>query len=444
MARRNGVLIDETVAGTSPGTPGANTPVTRALTGVGLTVGGMGQRQIANNTGQQSPAAPAITNVSDPSPRLGEQRDDARPNALSPRTPPAPGTATPPAAPSPAPAPTQPAPPANNDRARRNNQGGGSGNSAGSVIDRIRDSLNINPPGTRGRANGSGGAGGSATPQPAPAPATAPPPTTAGAYAGVASSTVADRVNALLGKDSDLLRRAGQKGLNLANKRGLLNSSIAVEASMAAMMDAIVPIASQDSQQAYGQMLQEMINVHAKSMQEMQIGSTEKIAAAARASSEKIAAEGNATSKEVAASNNAAQAEREAAQIAAQAALREKELAAQKELAVLNNAAAKEVEIMRLEFQSAANAAQLNQADKTALTNALANANATYAQTQSAIYANTAMDAFGRTNALGAAKAAYLNQIALLERQYGVSLNVGTAPSGVTPTPLPAAPGTAA
>lgn len=61
-------------------------------------------------------------------------------------------------------------------------------------------------------------------------------------------STVAGQMNSLLDKNSDYMKRAETKGLQLANSRGLLNTDFAVSAAHGAAMDAALPIAQQDAQ----------------------------------------------------------------------------------------------------------------------------------------------------------------------------------------------------
>lgn len=70
-------------------------------------------------------------------------------------------------------------------------------------------------------------------PTPSPAPATDP--------------TVEQRLNGLLDVNSDYIKRARNEGMQVANKRGLLNSSIAAGASQGAAIDRALPIAQQDA-----------------------------------------------------------------------------------------------------------------------------------------------------------------------------------------------------
>lgn len=64
--------------------------------------------------------------------------------------------------------------------------------------------------------------------------------------------SVATKVNEITSKASPLMQQAKTAGMKFANKRGLLNSSIAAEASQDAVIKNALPIASQDSQQEYG------------------------------------------------------------------------------------------------------------------------------------------------------------------------------------------------
>lgn len=67
------------------------------------------------------------------------------------------------------------------------------------------------------------------------------------------TDTVQGQLNTLLQNENPLMQRAYYKGLDLANSRGLLNSSMASEAAQAAMIDASLPIAQQDASTYYDQ-----------------------------------------------------------------------------------------------------------------------------------------------------------------------------------------------
>ena len=61
------------------------------------------------------------------------------------------------------------------------------------------------------------------------------------------SMTAAGQLTAITGRDSPLMRRAGQEGMLAAGRRGLENSSFAAGASTGAMVDRAAPIAAQDA-----------------------------------------------------------------------------------------------------------------------------------------------------------------------------------------------------
>ncbi|TDX29095.1 hypothetical protein DFO67_108139 [Modicisalibacter xianhensis] len=59
--------------------------------------------------------------------------------------------------------------------------------------------------------------------------------------------TVQGQLNSILKSNSPLMKRAATQGKQYANKRGLLNSSMAAGATQGAMIDAATPIAQQDA-----------------------------------------------------------------------------------------------------------------------------------------------------------------------------------------------------
>lgn len=63
--------------------------------------------------------------------------------------------------------------------------------------------------------------------------------------------TVAGQLDTITSKSSPLMKRAASQGLQQANQRGLLNSSMAVDAAQGAVLDRALPIASQDAQTSF-------------------------------------------------------------------------------------------------------------------------------------------------------------------------------------------------
>ncbi|MDV7394716.1 hypothetical protein RZS08_25250, partial [Arthrospira platensis SPKY1] len=63
--------------------------------------------------------------------------------------------------------------------------------------------------------------------------------------------TVEGRLANILATDSPLMQRAATQGMQFANSRGLLNSTIAAGAAQGEMIDRATPIAQQDASQAW-------------------------------------------------------------------------------------------------------------------------------------------------------------------------------------------------
>lgn len=61
------------------------------------------------------------------------------------------------------------------------------------------------------------------------------------------NSTVQGQIRNVIAEDSPLMQQAATRGLQQANKRGLMNSSMAVQSGQAALYDAAMPIATQDA-----------------------------------------------------------------------------------------------------------------------------------------------------------------------------------------------------
>lgn len=70
------------------------------------------------------------------------------------------------------------------------------------------------------------------------------------------TSNISDIAADMMSKDNRLMERARTQGMGYANSRGLLNSTIAGEAAQNAVLDKIVPMASQESQQRFTSQLE--------------------------------------------------------------------------------------------------------------------------------------------------------------------------------------------
>ncbi len=91
--------------------------------------------------------------------------------------------------------------------------------------------------------------------------------------------SVSTKLAGVMSQDNDLMKGAATRGAQTASRRGLLNSSMGVEASQKAMLDVAVPVASQDASQVAQKNLSYQQFGQNKTLQDADIASKEKIAA---------------------------------------------------------------------------------------------------------------------------------------------------------------------
>lgn len=96
--------------------------------------------------------------------------------------------------------------------------------------------------------------------------------------------SVVKKVAEITAQDSPLMRQATAMGTRQANRRGLLNSSIAGGAARREQLAVAAPLASQDAQQIGAKNLARIQGDYGMSQSRMQIASQERDSAAARLS----------------------------------------------------------------------------------------------------------------------------------------------------------------
>lgn len=92
------------------------------------------------------------------------------------------------------------------------------------------------------------------------------------------SASVADGVARITGKLSPLLTQAQTRAMQGANRRGLLNSSMAGGAAESAIIDAALPIASQDAAQSFQHNLSRQDYQQRQSLAEQSFGHKQSLA----------------------------------------------------------------------------------------------------------------------------------------------------------------------
>jgi hypothetical protein len=291
---------------------------------------------------------------------------------------------------------------------------GTGGEASGGLLSRTRTRPGTGGTGeTGGAGTGGTGTGGGITP--------APPKTL-----GKPSSDPAAELNRLLAMDSPLLQEARTRGMQYANARGLLNSSIGGSAAEAEMIRATQPLALQSagqvaqselSGQAFtqAQKLQQQAEAAQKGIAEMNVTSNEKIANLDAATQEKLANLSATTQINVAGMN--AETQKAVAEMSQQTQIAMGNLEANTQTAIAN---------MNVAANQQANAMS-----------AAVGMSQTQAQMWQAVVANDKIPAAERAKYLAAITATTNANIGLVEQIYNVDLTWATG--GVTPTGTPAA-----
>lgn len=259
---------------------------------------------------------------------------------------------------------------------------------------------------------------------------------TSGMWKPDPGSSTEDKVNGMLTAGNPYVEQAKSAGMDVANSRGLQNSSIAAGASQKAAYDAVTPIATADAGIAAQ-----------KDLQSTQLASSEKIATAGNASSEKIANLNATTQTAIAGLNIDASAKQQAAQIIATANIASQQAASQADIATLQSNTQKAIAALNisdsdkqqlLSLASQEHIANISQSTalQTADMNVASNKQdkaSTAAQNYANIYAtqvntinnNKDIPAAARDQYLADAKTAYDNNLNLVQQVYSVQLDWG-------------------
>lgn len=129
--------------------------------------------------------------------------------------------------------------------------------------------------------------------------------------------SVSGRVTNLMSQSNPLMQQARTQGAQAANRRGLLNSSMGVQAGQAAAYGAALPIASQEASQAHQTNIQGRDLQTRDLMQKREITSQEGMHKRGIESSERIANLNRESQERIAQMNVAAHEREKAASLAA-------------------------------------------------------------------------------------------------------------------------------
>jgi len=312
-------------------------------------------------------------------------------------------------------------------------------------------------------------------------PATGLPKTgTSAAWLGTQAQvddSVATKVNDIASKDSALNQMARTEGLKAANRRGLLNSSMAIGESQDAVLKNALPIASQDAAQAFAKNQSAKAFEYGMTAQEgqQQFQSGERLGGEAFQTGERLGSEvfqrgenvearGWQTAENIAQRGfvgsqadldrdlqQTLQTEQidatqqgqirqiasvegiEAANRALQSALQENDINYRMREGGLDRAAALQAQQNDISFQTSQNTAtrdlqlkianmNLGSTERAAASQFVTNMESMYQSSVQSIMANTALDAKTRTSLLTSSKNLRDTQLNLVEQMYNIDL----------------------
>ncbi|MCB1511066.1 MAG: hypothetical protein KDJ36_09185 [Hyphomicrobiaceae bacterium] len=272
------------------------------------------------------------------------------------------------------------------------------------------------------------------------------------------NDSMADMVTKITKADSPLMQAAKTEGLKIANRRGLLNSSIAAGATQRSMLDAALPIASQDATTAANKNAAARAFEYGTAMQDLQIASTERLAAAQRdldllmqknaiaaadrqqvrdiASREGMAAADRALQEKLALKSMGLEEKMQANAITANEKQQVRDIASREGLAAAERNLQTKIQQQEIKYQSTQRELDrslqsklaswnLSSSDRNAAAQMLVNMEQLYASNYQSIMANTALSAKQRSAQLASAKALRDRQLNMVEQMYDVDLNWG-------------------
>jgi len=257
---------------------------------------------------------------------------------------------------------------------------------------------------------------------------------------------VADRVSGLIKDNPTFIQRAKTDAARTSNKRGLLNSSIAVQAGEEAAQKAALPIAAQEATQIQQSNLsaqdftqQTERDIAARTFQASESAAT-RTSAETQAQEERTARAGLLTT-ELASRESEGEAERVAREKLTNAGILSNERVAQ-----LNTGT--QVKLANLNSETQQYIANLNiqGSERQKATEALVNLAAQYADTFTRIQDNTAIPAAARAQSLEHLAALRDSNFAMIQRLYSFPVEWsspifgGAAPPPPPPTGGPGAP----
>lgn len=249
---------------------------------------------------------------------------------------------------------------------------------------------------------------------------------------------VATQLQEITKQGSPLMQQAKTDALKLANRRGLVNSSMAVGASQDAALRTALPIASQDASSALQEKLQAKQIASTEGMQAKEIASTEGMQEKQIAASMEMQLKDIASTEGIAAAERALREKLQDQTISAADRQQLRDIAFRAEQGGLDRALSETQQIRSLESLTGENAldrelqerlANLNLAsnDRNAAATLMTNMEAAYNDQYVAIMSNPNLSKSQREQQLAAAKALRDTRLNFVEQMYEIDLVWGEA-----------------
>lgn len=250
---------------------------------------------------------------------------------------------------------------------------------------------------------------------------------------GALNDSVADKVKELTSQDSPLMQQAKTDALKVANRRGLLNSSMAVGAAQDATVRAALPIASQDASQAFQKNMQGSDQAWKSGESALDRTSTEGMAKAQRDLQEKMQNVGIDADKQTQIRDIASREGLAAAERALQQAMQSTDIASREGLAQQERTLQWEMQNREIGYQTGQRGADralqeqlaswnLKSADRNAASQFITNMESMFQESYSSIMANTNLDAPTREAQIVSARNLRDRQMNMVRQMYNVAL----------------------
>ena len=246
---------------------------------------------------------------------------------------------------------------------------------------------------------------------------------------------VAKRMTGLLSRDTEYMQQAATRGRQAANRRGLLNSTMAVQGVEAARIRAALPIASQESAQAQQRNLQGRNIQFQDVSQQRDIGARREFLGTDIASREAMQGRDIEAAQQRLDTDIAAAETRLGRQLTHDERMQMENIDGRERMQGADIVSREGMQALDIESRDRISNMNLASIDRNAAAQMAQGFDANYAQTVSNIMNNPDIPAAERQRYLDHAARVRDSNYNLIEQMYGIDLEWTTAGSSTTPRP---------